>query len=76
VVREARLVKGSMGQPVLNPLVGYLAQLEAMITRTEKEFGMTPMARTRLDLRRPTADDELAELFAEFSASEVRDPGH
>lgn len=69
VVREARLVKGSMGQPVLNPLVGYLAQLEAMITRTEKEFGMTPMARTRLDLRRPSTDEELAALFADLGSA-------
>jgi P27 family predicted phage terminase small subunit len=68
-IRSARLVKGSMGQPVLNPLVAYLIHLESMITRTEKEFGMTPMARTRLDLKRPSADDELAELFAEFSAT-------
>ena len=75
-IRSARLVKGSMGQPVLNPLVAYLVHLEAMITRTEKEFGMTPMARARLDLKRPSTDEELADLFAEFSASEVRDPGH
>lgn len=66
-IRQARLVKGSMGQPVLNPLVSYLVHLEGMITRTEKEFGMTPLARTRLNQKRPSADEELAELFAEFS---------
>ena len=64
VITGARLVKGSMGQPVLNPLVGYVAHLEAMITRTEKEFGMTPMARARLDLKRPSTDEELEALFA------------
>jgi phage terminase small subunit len=48
---------------VLNPLVAYLIHLEAMITRTEKEFGMTPMARARLDLKRPSADEELEQLF-------------
>jgi hypothetical protein len=53
--RKTRVVRGSMGQPVLNPLIAYLAHLEAMITRTEKEFGMTPMARARLNLRPPTA---------------------
>jgi P27 family predicted phage terminase small subunit len=68
-IRKARLVKGSMGQPVLNPLVAYLVHLESMITRTEKEFGMTPMARARLDLKRPSTDDELEALFAEFSGS-------
>lgn len=45
-----RLVRGSMGQPVLNPLFGYLAQLDAQLTRAESEFGMTPMARLRLGL--------------------------
>ena len=75
VIRQARVVKGSMGQPVLNPLVSYLTHLEAMITRTEREFGMTPMARARLNLKRPTADEELADLFAEFSGTQVRDPG-
>jgi len=69
VVREARLVKGSMGQPVLNPLVGYLVHLEAMITRTEKEFGMTPMARTRMDLKRPSTDEELEALFAALGSA-------
>lgn len=64
VIRQARVVKGSMGQPVLNPLVAYLVHLESMITRTEKEFGMTPMARARLNLKRPAADDEIAEFFA------------
>jgi P27 family predicted phage terminase small subunit len=68
-IRSARLVKGSMGQPVLNPLVAYLVHLEGMITRTEKEFGMTPMARARLDLKRPSTDDELRELFAEFGSA-------
>lgn len=49
-VKRARLVKGSMGQPVLNPLVQYLAQLEGQIAKAETEFGMTPMARLRLGI--------------------------
>jgi P27 family predicted phage terminase small subunit len=49
IVRDARLVKGSMGQPTLNPLVGYLVHLEGIITRAETEFGMTPAARIRLN---------------------------
>lgn len=48
VCKKTRLVRGSMGQPVLNPLFSYLAQLEAQIVRTEAEFGMTPLARRRL----------------------------
>ena len=50
VVRSSRLVKGSMGQPVLNPLVAYLIHLDGLISKAEGEFGMTPMARQRLKL--------------------------
>jgi P27 family predicted phage terminase small subunit len=65
VCRKTRLVKGSMGQPVLNPLFSYLAQLDAQIVRTEADFGMTPLARRRLavaDVAAPATDslDELA----------------
>jgi P27 family predicted phage terminase small subunit len=68
IVRSARLVKGSMGQPVLNPLIAYLMHLESMITRTEKEFGMTPAARARLRLDRHPVDGELEELFGALQA--------
>lgn len=48
VCKKTRLVKGSTGQPVLNPLFSYLATLETQIARTEAEFGMTPAARHRM----------------------------
>lgn len=47
---KARLVKGSMGQPTLNPLAGYLSTLLAEISKAEAELGLTPMARLRLGL--------------------------
>lgn len=50
VFRSTRLVKGSMGQPVLNPLSGYLANVEANISRAENEMGLTPLARLRLGI--------------------------
>jgi P27 family predicted phage terminase small subunit len=58
VVRASRLVRGSMGQPVLNPLVAYLMYLEGLISKAEGEFGMTPMARHRLNLE-PEAVEEV-----------------
>ena len=65
VVRQSRLVKGSMGQPVLNPLVSYLAHLDGLITRAETDFGMTPAARRRLDVPSgPAAASPLDELRA------------
>jgi P27 family predicted phage terminase small subunit len=50
VFRKARLVKGSTGQPVLNPLSAYLVNLEATISRIEVEFGMGPLSRMRLGI--------------------------
>ena len=82
VVRKTRLVKGSMGQPTLNPLVGYLTHLEGIITRAEAEFGMTPAARIRLnrDLLSRLAkdgpddlDDELSTPTGGFVPPAVRD---
>jgi len=58
VVRDTRLVKGSMGQPVLNPLVAYLIHLEGVISRAETEFGMTPAARMRLKLDAEPQEEE------------------
>jgi P27 family predicted phage terminase small subunit len=69
IVRDARLVKGSMGQPTLNPLVGYLVHLEGIITRAETEFGMTPAARIRLnrDLLSRLPKDDHDDLDDELS---------
>lgn len=50
VFKKARFVKGSMGQPVLNPLLGYLRQLENTIAYAEQQLGMTPSARARLGI--------------------------
>jgi len=48
--RRQRIAEGSMGQPRLHPLAGYLAQLEQSIARAEQEFGMTPLARMKLGI--------------------------
>ena len=46
--KNTRIVKGSTGQPVLNPLSQYLQQLLAEINKAEAELGLTPLARMRL----------------------------
>jgi P27 family predicted phage terminase small subunit len=48
--RSARVVKGSMSQPVLNPLAAYLATIETTLARAEQELGLTPMARAKLGI--------------------------
>jgi P27 family predicted phage terminase small subunit len=50
ILKQTRLVKGSMGQPTLNPLVGYLSVLLAELRAAETELGMTPLARQRLGI--------------------------
>lgn len=70
VFRKSRLVRGSTGQPVLNPLAAYINTLEQSIARTETEFGMTPMARLRLGIAVGEAHRSLAELNAEVNADD------
>jgi P27 family predicted phage terminase small subunit len=50
IFRQTRIVKGSTGQPVLNPLAQYLQQLLAEINKAETELGLTPLARMRLGI--------------------------
>ena len=62
IFRKVRLVKGSTGQTVLNPLAAYLGQLESVIAAAEAEFGMTPKSRARLGLTIGQAKLTAAEL--------------
>lgn len=39
-----------MGQPVANPLVGYLTVLLAELRAAETDLGLTPLARQRLGI--------------------------
>ncbi len=50
VFKKTRLVKGSTGQPTLNPLAAYLRQVEQTITYAEQQLGLTPSARARLGI--------------------------
>ena len=48
--KATRIVRGSTGQPALNPLAQYLQQLLAEINKAETELGLTPLARMRLGI--------------------------
>ena len=50
IFKQTRLVKGSTGQPALNPLSGYIVSLWAELRTAETELGMTPLARQRLGI--------------------------
>lgn len=45
-----RIVPGSRGQMVLNPLIDYVLKLESAIRAIEDRLGLSPMARARLGL--------------------------
>lgn len=47
-VRKARLVKGSKGQPVMNPLADWAASREAAMRLAEKEMGVGLKSRADL----------------------------
>lgn len=74
VVKKSRVVRGSMGQPVAHPLLGYLSQLEGQISKAEAAFGMTPIARLRLGIALGEAARSLESLNEELAADDDDDP--
>ncbi len=63
---RSRLVAGSQGQPVLSPLLGYVASLDAEIRQLEDRFGLSPRARLQLGVTLGEATRSLAELNRSF----------
>ena len=48
--RKERLVPGSRGQLVLNPLAAHIKSLEDTVAKAEAEFGLTPRSRAQLGI--------------------------
>lgn len=71
VLTKTRLVKGSMGQVVLNPLAAYLDSIKAELARAETELGLTPLARLRLGITYGVARLTAEALNAALSAEPV-----
>jgi P27 family predicted phage terminase small subunit len=75
--RKERLVKGSMGQRVINPLAKAMMALDAEIRALEDRFGLTPQARLRLGVvfgeARRSLDQINRELDAELEAQDDED---
>jgi len=80
IVRTSPIVKGSVGQVRMNPLAGYVVQLENAMLRLETELGLTPLARQRLgyafgeaarSLSQMMQDDELARRRREERAQRL-----
>jgi P27 family predicted phage terminase small subunit len=75
--RKQRLVEGSMGQRVINPLGRAIATFDAEIRALEDRFGLTPQARLRLGVvfgeARRSLDQINRDLDAEIEADEDED---
>lgn len=63
VFRKQRIVEGSTGQPTLNPLSKYIAQLTTEIVALEDRFGLTPKSRLALGIAIGQAKASLNDLI-------------
>jgi P27 family predicted phage terminase small subunit len=74
--QKGRLVEGSMGQMVLNPLYKHLGVLDVEIRQLEDRFGLTPMARLKLGVQFGEASRSLEDLnrIATLDVAEEEDP--
>lgn len=61
--RKGRIVEGSTGQPVLNPLYKHMGELDREIRAMEDRFGLSPMARLKLGATFGEASKSLSDLF-------------
>ena len=65
-VKSGRMTEGHKGQPVLNPALRYVGDLDAEIRQLEDRFGLTPRARMQLGVAFGEAHRSLDALNAEF----------
>ncbi len=66
VARKQRMTEGHKGQPVLNPALRYVGDLDAEIRQLEDRFGLTPRARMQLGVAFGEAHRSLDAMNAEF----------
>ena len=69
-VRVARMVQGSKGQPVVNPLYRQMSTLDAEIRALEDRYGLNPAARARLGIALTAAVAAFAALVGEGTDDE------
>lgn len=69
-----RLMPGSQGQPVLNPLFKVVQACDAEIRQLEDRFGLSPTSRTRLGIAMGEAKKTLDDLNRDLKAPTKADP--
>ena len=72
--RKARLVKGSQGQDVLNPLARQMSAMDTEIRQLEDRLGLTPKARAQLGIRIGQGRRTLDDLNQELESDSEEDP--
>jgi len=69
-LRKERIVAGSTGQSVLNPLGIYALKLEQLLAKVEEKFGLTPLDRMRLGITFGEAHRSLRDINDELDQDE------
>lgn len=72
--RDERMVIGSQGQAVLNPMARLMSQLDVEIRQLEDRLGMNPVARLRLGITFASAQKSLRDLNRNLEIDEEEDP--
>ena len=67
VRKEGRLVEGSQGQPVMNPLLRQMSTFDVEIRNLEDRMGMSPKARLMLGIQLGAAKKTLDDLNREVA---------
>ena len=65
--KRRRMVPGSQGQPVVNPIWKQAAVMDAEIRQLEDRFGITPQARLKLGIRLGEAMRSLEDMNRELN---------
>jgi P27 family predicted phage terminase small subunit len=71
--REKRLVRGSQGQLVLNPLWRHAAVMDSEIRQLEDRFGLTPRARLALGITLGEAQKSLEDMNRRLNEDQDED---
>ena len=69
--RKDRLVEGSKGQPVVNPIARQMSSMDAEIRQLEDRLGLTPKARAQLGVTFGKAQRSLEDLNRELAGEEL-----
>jgi len=71
--KRNRMVLGSQGQPVINPMLAHAMVLQKEIRALEDRLGLNPAARLRLGILLGDATRSIADVNEEFEQGEFSD---